>query len=127
MESDSRKIRQILMNLAGNAIKFTEEGQVRLELEEVGDEVVFRVADTGPGIAPDHLERVFDPFWQVEGGATRTAGGTGLGLSVTRRLAHLLGGEVAVASRPGRGATFTVRLPREAPPPANVTPAERPA
>ncbi|HEX2191522.1 MAG TPA: ATP-binding protein [Longimicrobiaceae bacterium] len=118
VESDSRKIRQILINLVGNAVKFTERGEVRLALEAVGDEVVFRVEDTGPGIPPEHLERIFDPFWQVEGGSTRTAGGTGLGLSVTRRLARLLGGDVAVASRPGRGTTFSVRLPARAPAPA---------
>ncbi|MBV9773352.1 MAG: PAS domain S-box protein [Gemmatimonadetes bacterium] len=112
IESDSRKLRQILVNLLGNAIKFTDRGGVELRLEEVGEEVFFRVADTGPGIAPEHLDRVFDPFWQVEGGTTRTVGGTGLGLSVTRRLARLLGGDVTVASEVGRGSTFSVRLPK---------------
>ncbi len=122
MESDSRKIRQILINLVGNAIKFTDQGGVRLSLEEVGDEAVFRVADTGPGIAPEHLERIFDPFWQVQGGATRTVGGTGLGLSVTRRLARLLGGDVSVDSQVGKGTTFEVRLPMQAPVPAAAAP-----
>lgn len=115
MVSDARKLRQILINLVGNAIKFTEAGQVRLALEEVGDEVVFRVTDSGAGIAADHLERIFEPFWQVEGGSTRTAGGTGLGLSVTRRLARLLGGDVSVRSEVGRGTTFTVTVPVRAP------------
>jgi PAS domain S-box-containing protein len=118
LESDARKIRQILINLVGNAVKFTEAGEVRLALERVGDDAVFRVSDTGPGIAPEHLDRIWEPFWQVEGGPTRTAGGTGLGLSVTRRLVRLLGGEVAVRSEPGRGTVFTVRLPARAPAPA---------
>jgi PAS domain S-box-containing protein len=109
--SDRRKVLQILLNLLGNAVKFTDRGRVLLTLEEVGPEAVFRVSDTGPGIAPEHLEKVFDPFWQVQAGTTRTAGGTGLGLSVTRRLARLLGGDVEVASELGTGSTFTVRLP----------------
>jgi PAS domain S-box-containing protein len=115
IQSDARKVRQILINLLGNAVKFTEEGEVRLTLEEVGDEVRFRIADTGPGIAPENLERVFDPFWQVESGATRKAGGTGLGLSVARRLARLLGGDLTVESVVGRGSTFTLTLPTTAP------------
>jgi signal transduction histidine kinase len=70
------------------------------------------VADTGIGIPPAHLEHVFDAFWQVEQAASRRVGGTGLGLSVTRRLARLLGGDVTVESTPGQGSTFSVRLPR---------------
>ena len=77
-----------------------------------GDDVAFRVSDTGIGIPPAHLERVFEPFWQVEQAASRRVGGTGLGLSVTRRLARLLGGDVSVESAPGEGSTFTLRLPR---------------
>jgi signal transduction histidine kinase len=116
MTGDPRKIRQILVNLVGNAIKFTEEGKVSLSLAEVGDEVVFEVTDTGSGIPQEFLEKIFDPFWQVQGGTTRSSGGTGLGLSVTRRLARLLGGDVHVHSRLGEGSTFTVRLPVQAPP-----------
>jgi PAS domain S-box-containing protein len=120
--SDARKIRQILVNLLGNAVKFTEAGEVALEVEEVGREVLFRVRDTGLGIEAVNLERIFEPFWQVQGGTTRSAGGTGLGLGVARRLARLLGGEVTVESEPGRGSTFLVRLPpldpAAAPPPA---------
>jgi signal transduction histidine kinase len=70
-----------------------------------------RVSDTGIGIAADHLERIFDPFWQVEQSHRRLTGGTGLGLSVTRHLARLLGGDVEVTSRLGEGSTFTVHLP----------------
>jgi PAS domain S-box-containing protein len=112
--TDHRKVRQILLNLLGNAVKFTEAGRVALTLQVIGDEALFRVDDSGPGIAAEHLERIFDPFWQVDVGRTRKVGGTGLGLSVTRRLARLIGGEVEVVSRPGEGSTFTLRLPRAA-------------
>jgi len=115
LESDARKIRQVLINVLGNAIKFTDSGEVSLAVEEVGGEVVFRVADTGMGIAPEHLESVFEPFWQAHGGSTRTAGGTGLGLSVTRRLVRLMGGEVSASSEPGQGSVFVVRLPLRVP------------
>jgi PAS domain S-box-containing protein len=111
--TDHRKALQILLNLMGNAVKFTHTGGVVVTLELIGDDAVFRVTDTGPGIAPEHLEKVFDPFWQVDAGSTRQTGGTGLGLSVTRRLARLMGGEVEVESELGSGSTFTVRLPRE--------------
>jgi PAS domain S-box-containing protein len=124
MASDARKIRQILINLIGNGIKFTDRGEVRLTLEENGDEVVFGIHDTGAGIEERDLDRIFDPFWQVEGGSTRNAGGTGLGLSVTRRLARLLGGDVSVTSKLDVGSTFRVRLPREAPAPSTKESAE---
>ncbi len=116
MESDARKVRQILINLVGNATKFTDAGRINLALEEVGDMALFRVADTGSGISPEHLERIFEPFFQIDGRMTRRAQGTGLGLSVTRKLARLLGGDVTAESEPGVGSTFTVRLPLHAPP-----------
>lgn len=111
IRSDARKIRQILINLLGNAIKFTEEGRVELTAEQVGDEMVFRVRDTGPGISEEHLEKIFEPFWQVDTSTTRTAGGTGLGLTVARRLARFLGGEITLESEVGVGTAFEVRLP----------------
>jgi len=113
MVSDSGKLRQILLNLLSNAVKFTESGVVGVSLREAGGGVELAVRDTGPGIAPAHLERVFEPFWQADGSRTRQAGGTGLGLSVTRRLAELLGGSVTAESAPGQGTTFRVRLPVE--------------
>ena len=115
LEGDARKLRQVLINVLGNAIKFTDDGEVSLAVEEVGGEVLFRVSDTGVGIAPEHLESIFEPFWQADGGTTRRSGGTGLGLSVTRRLARLMGGDVVASSEPGRGSTFTVRLPLRPP------------
>ena len=115
MCSDPAKLRQILLNLLSNAIKFTETGSVSVDacVAANGDDVLFIVRDTGIGIAPENTSRVFDPFWQVEQNATRKVGGTGLGLSVTRQLAHLLGGDVSVDSVVGRGSAFTVRLPAE--------------
>ena len=115
MRSDPRKIRQVLVNLLGNGIKFTRAGQVALDVVQAGEDVVFRVVDTGPGIAPEDLARIWEPFWQADGGSTRAAGGTGLGLSVSRRLARLLGGDLSAESEVGRGSTFVLRLPMRAP------------
>ena len=112
LQTDVLKLRQILVNLLNNAVKFTDSGKVTLSASAEGADVAFRVSDTGIGIPSAHLERVFEPFWQVEQAASRRVGGTGLGLSVTRRLARLLGGDVQVQSLPGEGSTFTVRLPR---------------
>jgi PAS domain S-box-containing protein len=114
MRSDRGKVRQILINLVGNAIKFTDEGGVRLEVEAKGDEIVFRVIDTGPGIPAEQLPRIFDPFWQAEAGLTRKSSGTGLGLSVAQQLAALLRGRLMVASEVGRGTSFTAWFPVEA-------------
>jgi PAS domain S-box-containing protein len=112
VETDATKLRQILLNLLSNAVKFTDSGNVDLEVR-VGDAYVqFMVHDTGVGIAPEHQHRVFDSFWQVDQSATRKEGGTGIGLSVSRKLAHLLGGDITVRSVPRQGTTFTVSLPR---------------
>ncbi|HJQ53354.1 MAG TPA: ATP-binding protein [Gemmatimonadaceae bacterium] len=109
--SDSGKLRQILINLLSNAIKFSDGGDVVITSRKNGDTVAIAVTDAGIGIAPENLERIFDPFWQVEQRSTRRAGGTGLGLSVSRNLARLLGGDVSVSSSPENGSTFTVTLP----------------
>ena len=109
--TDGRKLRQILINLLGNAVKFTEEGEVSFSVEVSGKHLLFHVADTGAGIAPEHLEQIWEPFRQVQNPMTRTAGGTGLGLSVSRRMAQLLSAELTVHSVPGQGSTFTLRLP----------------
>ena len=109
--TESGKARQILLNFLSNAMKFTSEGRVSLRLEAAGEAAIFRVRDTGMGIAPEHLGRVFEPFWQAQQGNTRQVSGTGLGLAVCQRLAELLGGEVRVESEIGRGTEFTLRLP----------------
>lgn len=115
MSTDSGKVRQILVNLLSNAVKFTPVGRVTLIVQHDGPVVRYIVRDTGIGIAPEHRDQIFEAFWQVEQPSTRRVGGTGLGLSVTRRLARLLGGDVTVSSKVGEGSAFTVSLPLEAP------------
>ncbi|HWZ60818.1 MAG TPA: HAMP domain-containing sensor histidine kinase [Gemmatimonadaceae bacterium] len=111
--TDPRKVRQILVNLLSNAVKFTEPGgRVTLDVGAGDGRMQFTVRDSGIGIPAEHLERIFDPFWQVEQQPTRRAGGTGLGLSVSRRLAQMMGGDIAVESAVGHGSTFVVTLPR---------------
>jgi len=111
MTSDVDKIRQILINLAGNAVKFTDTGSVHLAVERQNGDVRFTVRDTGIGIARDDLERLFKPFAQLDTRLTRRHGGTGLGLYIARRLAELLGGRIEVESRPGTGSAFSLVVP----------------
>jgi signal transduction histidine kinase len=113
LTTDSRKLQQMLINLIENAVKFTERGRVTVRAFASGADVVFEVQDTGIGIAPEHLEHIFEEFWQVEQTKKRKAGGSGLGLSTTRRLAKLLGGEVTVESQLHVGSTFRLVLPKE--------------
>jgi len=111
--TDASRLRQILLNLLSNAVKFTDSGVVALTASLEGDLAVFEVRDTGVGIAFEHLEHIFEPFWQVDQSSARRAGGTGIGLSVAQRQARLLGGTITAASSPGEGTTFTVRVPAE--------------
>lgn len=112
--ADRRRIRQIFTNLISNAVKFTSQGGVTVTLERKGDEVVTKVSDTGPGIAEEQLEAIFEEFRQVDSGSVRRMG-TGLGLSITRRLVQMHGGTVRAESQLGLGTTMTVRLPVEEP------------
>ena len=112
LETDVGKVRHILLNLLSNAVKFTDQGEIVLTARLENGDVRFEVKDTGIGIPPQFHERIFDPFWQVENKASRRIAGTGIGLSVARRLARLLGGDVTVTSRPGEGSTFTARIPK---------------
>jgi two-component system CheB/CheR fusion protein len=112
LETDGGKVRQILVNLCGNAVRYTDCGEVRLRVRAEDGRVVFEVRDTGVGIAPEHQALVFDRFWQVDSTAARSAGGMGIGLAAAREYSRLLGGDVEVESELGRGSTFRVRLPR---------------
>jgi signal transduction histidine kinase/PAS domain-containing protein len=115
LSTDPDKLLQLLLNLLTNAVKFTERGEVHLEARRDGAVVEFLVRDTGVGLEPGVRERIFEPFWQVEQPITRRSGGTGLGLTLTRRLVRLLDGEIRVESTPGEGSLFAVRLPLEQP------------
>jgi signal transduction histidine kinase len=118
IRSDRKKIFRILVSLLGNAAKFTERGEIVASVALANDRVVYRVQDTGIGIAADAQQYVFDEFRQADGSPTRRYGGSGLGLSLAQRLAHLLGGTIEMASTLGEGSTFTVELPLEYEPPA---------
>jgi signal transduction histidine kinase len=122
--TDDRKLSQILRNFISNALKFTPHGEVRVTATRVGEDAVkFSVADTGIGIAPEHHAAVFDDFAQVDSPVQKRLRGTGLGLSLSRQLAGLLGGHVEVQSELGKGSVFSVTLPvllpRHAPGPAD--------
>jgi signal transduction histidine kinase len=114
LHTDPLRLQQILLNLGGNAIKFTPEGGVTFTVAEGPEGLAFSVRDTGIGIPAEALPTIFDKFRQVDGSTTREHEGTGLGLSVSRSLAHLLGGEIEVESRLGAGSTFTLHLPAAA-------------
>jgi signal transduction histidine kinase/CheY-like chemotaxis protein len=111
IEIDLTRLRQILLNLLSNAAKFTEKGSIHLKAERQADWIVFRVRDTGIGVTPAQLERIFDPFAQADSSTTRKYGGSGLGLAICKQYCRIMDGEIAVESTPGKGATFTVRLP----------------
>ncbi|MEP6687697.1 MAG: ATP-binding protein [Gemmatimonadales bacterium] len=122
LTTDEGKLSQILRNFIGNALKFTERGEVRVSAAVAdGHRIVFAVADTGIGIAPEDQERIFDEFSQLESALQRKATGAGLGLPLSRKLAELLGGHVAVTSMPGLGSTFSVTIPAVYAPPARIS------
>jgi PAS domain S-box-containing protein len=117
LHADQTRVRQVLFNLLSNAGKFTQQGTVTLAAEREaapsGDWVVFRVRDTGIGMTPEQMAKLFQPFTQADVSTARTYGGTGLGLAISRKLAQMMGGDVTVESAPGQGSTFTLRLPAE--------------
>lgn len=110
LRCDKRRMRQVLLNLISNAVKFTEEGSITLSAKKQGDSVLFAVMDTGPGIAPDQHEVIFEPFIQTETGIQH-AGGTGLGLPISRRLVEVHGGRMWLESALGAGASFFFAIP----------------
>jgi len=111
LRTDAVKVRMVLKNLVGNAIKFTERGAVKVCADRAGKGVRLTVSDTGIGIPPEEIPHLFEPFRQAHGHVSRRAGGAGLGLYIVRRLVDLLGGTIAVDSAPGHGTTFSVELP----------------
>jgi CheY-like chemotaxis protein/signal transduction histidine kinase/CHASE3 domain sensor protein len=137
LETDPQRLDQILRNLVSNALKFTEQGEVAVEVSKVDDRVAFSVRDTGIGIPGGQQQIIFEAFRQADGTTNRKYGGTGLGLSISRELARLLGGDIKVTSEAGKGSTFTVSLPLaftapvtpplEARPPPALAPARPPS
>jgi len=111
--SDPTRIRQILLNLVSNAVKFTECGQIMIAAKRIGDALSISVEDTGIGMSEAHLSRIFNPFCQADESTTRRFGGTGLGLSIAHTLAERLGGSLVADSRAGEGSTFTLTIPCE--------------
>ena len=127
MHQDVTKLRQMLLNLLSNAAKFTERGAITLAASRAGGEVQFRVSDTGIGMTAEQLDKLFQRFQQADASTTRRFGGTGLGLSITKAFSSMLGGTVAVDSVPGRGTSFTLRLPAAwQPPQADLPDADAP-
>jgi len=135
ISADGLRLHQVLVNLVGNAVKFTEEGEVRVSVQcrdaqTSAPVLCIVVSDTGIGIEASQIERIFAPFAQADGSITRRFGGTGLGLSISRRLAELMGGTLSVRSTPGYGAEFTLQVPfspvEQAPPGGTPHPAPSP-
>ncbi len=110
-KGDQRRITQVLMNLVGNAIKFAEAGEVRVQVRTADRSFLVSVSDTGPGITPADQERIFEEFQQVDGSSSRSKGGTGLGLTIAKRIIEMHGGRIWVESKVGVGSTFTFTLP----------------
>jgi signal transduction histidine kinase len=111
---DADRTRHILLNLASNAVRYTSSGGVTFAIAKNGREVGVSVRDTGPGIAPEHVDRIFDRFFRIDQSRSRELGGTGLGLAIARLFAELQGGRIEVVSKPGEGSTFTLWLPSPA-------------
>jgi signal transduction histidine kinase/CheY-like chemotaxis protein len=115
MSSDLTRVRQVVFNLLSNACKFTERGTITVEVAPREEEVEIVVRDTGIGMTPEQVGRLFQEFSQADSSTTRKYGGTGLGLAISQRFCRMMGGDITVESEPGKGSAFTVRLPRAAP------------
>lgn len=127
VRGDATRLRQVLHNLVGNAVKFTDRGEVELRVRVHGERLRIDVRDTGVGIAPEDLARVFEPFQQADNSYARRFAGTGLGLTISRELARAMGGDVTVESMPGQGTVFTLDLPwRPCDPPRSDSQGPRP-
>jgi signal transduction histidine kinase len=113
-QGDARRLTQVLLNLVGNAIKFTDQGEVAIEASETAGWLTLSVADTGPGIPPAEQGRIFEEFHQVDSSSTRSKGGSGLGLAITKRIVEMHGGRISVESEPGRGSRFSLTIPTRA-------------
>jgi PAS domain S-box-containing protein len=128
MRADLTKVRQTLFNLLSNACKFTENGEIMLRVVRLATAVRFTVEDTGIGMTPEQIERLFQAFTQADASTTRKYGGTGLGLAISRRFCQMMGGDIAVTSAPGRGSAFAVTLPLDvSTPPAEPTASAAPS
>ncbi|TWT77634.1 Sensory/regulatory protein RpfC [Posidoniimonas polymericola] len=123
---DPKRLRQVLINLVGNAIKFTDDGSVKLAVGRDGQRMRFVVSDTGIGMTGEQLHQLFKPFQQADSSVSRQYGGTGLGLAISQRLAAMLGGEISVRSVPGAGSEFTLELVFQEPVAAGPTPTPTP-
>jgi signal transduction histidine kinase len=108
---DAQRLTQVLLNLVGNAIKFTDAGEVRVAAKAANGQFTISVADTGPGIPEAHLARIFEEFHQVDSSNTKAKGGTGLGLAIAREIVEMHGGRIWVKSTLGKGSTFAMELP----------------
>jgi signal transduction histidine kinase len=108
---DARRLTQVLLNLVGNAIKFTDEGKVEIRARRQGDRFKISVIDTGPGIAPTDQAKIFEEFQQADNTSTRKKGGTGLGLSISLKIVELHGGHITVESEVGKGSNFKITIP----------------
>ncbi len=111
---DERRIVQVLLNLVGNAIKFTDEGRIDIRVAADNGAFDVQVADTGPGIAPEDQEKIFQEFQQVDSTSTKEKGGTGLGLAIAKRIVEMHGGRIWIESTLGHGSTFRFSLPLDA-------------